>query len=120
MASAILKALRWYMLVLGAIVGASAFMISNKTGAVLPMILVVLGFGVVYIMSYFWKEFRGKVMLYSFAVFLALTFASPYAPILLYYGLGINIVSYSIYFVWALTVGVLGIPVMSVVFKYNE
>ncbi|MCK5385016.1 MAG: hypothetical protein KAJ29_05515 [Alphaproteobacteria bacterium] len=117
MSEAILKALKWYVMALAGIVGASAFLMINKSGAVLPWIFVVLGFGVVYIMSYFWNEFRGKILIASFVVFLSLTVASSYTADVLYVFFDIDMLSYSKYFMWALTM-LIGIPLMTLVFRY--
>ncbi|PCJ02699.1 MAG: hypothetical protein COB14_01695 [Alphaproteobacteria bacterium] len=117
MSEAFLKALKWYILVGCAIIGTSAFIISDNTGSTKPMIIGVLGYGVVYIMSYFWKEFRQKLLLYSIIVFLALSFLSPKIPIWMYIFFNYNPASFDPYFTWAATVGVLGIPIMTFIFK---
>ena len=118
MSESILKAIKWYIMALAGICGCSAFLAANKTGEVLPWIVVVLGFGVVYIMSYFWREFRGKLLLVSFLIFLGLTFLSSYTADFFYVFLGIEMFqSYSDYFMWGVTM-LLGIPLMALAFNY--
>ncbi len=117
MAESFLKALKWYIMALAGVIGASAFMSANTTNNILPWIVVVLGFGVVYIMSYFWREFRGNILVVSFLVFIGLTFASRYAAAALYIIAGLDFTGYSDYFMWGFTM-LLGIPLMSLAFRY--
>lgn len=119
MVESFLKALKWYFLALSGIVGSSAFLIANRTGAVFPWIVFVLGFGLIYILSFFWTEFRGKILLVSTLVFLGLTFASSYTADVLYVFLDINLLDYSQYFMWGFTM-LLGIPLMTLAFHYIE
>ncbi len=116
-----INALKWYVLVGCAIIGTSAFMISEESGSVNPIIIGILGYGVVYIMATFWTEFRRKVLLISIIVFLVLSFASPYFPYLMYVLFGHDPFYYNQYYVWGLTMGLFGIPIMSFVFyKYGD
>ncbi len=117
MSDAFLKALKWYVMALSGVIGASAFLMANRTGSVLPWIIVVLGFGVVYIMSYFWREFRGKTLLVSSLVFIGLTFASGYSAVILFVFTGVDLMDYSQYFMWGLTM-LLGIPLMTLAFYF--
>lgn len=117
MAEAFLKALKWYILVGCAIIGTSAFIISDNTGSVRPVLIGILSYGVVYIMSFFWKEFRRKLLLYSIVVFLALSFLSPKMPIIMYILFNYNPASFDPYYTWGATVGILGIPIMMFIFK---
>ena len=117
MSEIFLKALKWYILVGCAIIGTSAFIISDNSGSVKPMFIGVLSYGVVYIMSFFWKEFRRKLLLLSIIVFLALSFLSPKVPILMYILFNYNPASFDPYYTWAATVGVFGIPIMMYIFK---
>ncbi len=112
-----LKALKWYILVLAAIIGTSAFMISSDTDSVKPVLIGVLSYGVVYIMATFWKEFRDKILLLSAAVFLVISFASPYIPYVLYLLFGYDHLAFNQYYTWAWSMAVFGIPVMTFVFK---
>lgn len=120
MSEAFLKALKWYVLVFSVIVGASAFIISDQTGSVKPIMLGVLGFGVAYIMSYFWTEFREKLLFLSILTFVGLSFLAPYAPDALYVLFGYKMIVYNPYYMWAATVAVLGIPIMWVVFYFYD
>ena len=120
MSEAFLKAVKWYVLVACAIIGTSAFMIADQSGSVKPVILGILTYGVVYIMSYFWTEFRGKLLLLSILVFVALTFLSAYVPLGMYILFAYPMELFDPYYTWGLTVGVVGIPVMMLVFhKYD-
>lgn len=115
----ILKALKWYLMAVAIIVGSSAFMAANETEDVMPWIMVVLGFGVVYIMSYVWNEFRGKILLISFATFITLTVLSSYTVDFFYIFLDVDMSSVSSYLTWGMTM-LLGIPVMAVAFKFMK
>ncbi|PCI57038.1 MAG: hypothetical protein COB36_01860 [Alphaproteobacteria bacterium] len=117
MSEAFLKALKWYILVGCAIIGTSAFIISENSGSVRPILIGVLSYGVVYIMSFFWKEFRRKLLLLSIIVFLVLSFLSPKIPIWAYILFNYNPAAFDPYVTWAATVGILGIPIMMFIFK---
>ncbi|MCK5374949.1 MAG: hypothetical protein KAJ40_06670 [Alphaproteobacteria bacterium] len=119
MSAAILKALKWYLMAIAIIVGASAFTAANETGDILPWIVVVIGFGSVYIMSYVWSKFRGKILLISFIVFVALTVLSSYTVYFFYIFFEVNLLSVSSYLIWSMTM-LLGIPVMAGTFKYID
>ncbi len=120
MSEAFLKACKWLVLVECAIAGTTAFIISDATGSIAPIMIGVLTYGVVYVMSYFWKEFRDKLLLISIGLFLALTYASQYVPVLLYVLFGWSLIGYNEFLVWAVTVGTVGLPVMTLVFyKYD-
>ncbi len=117
MSEAFLKSLKWYLLSLFVIVGAASFIISNNTGSIKPVMVGILGFGFAYIMSYFWTEFRDKVLFFSIITFFGLSFLSPNAPDAIYVLFGSR-AGYSMneYYLWAMTVGSLGVPIMSIVF----
>ncbi len=121
MSEAFLKSLKWYVLSLFVIIGAASFIISNNTGSIKPVMVGIIGFGLAYIMSYFWKEFRDKVLFYSVIVFLGLSFLAPNTPDVIYILFGSRI-GYGMneYYLWASTVGVLGVPMMSVVFYFYD
>ena len=123
MSEAFLKSLKWYFLCLAVIVGATAFIISNNTGSVKPIMLGILGFGVAYIMSYFWNEFREKVLFLSIVTFIGLSYFSTFVPDTLYILFGYKmgpLYGYTEYYLWAGTVGLLGVPVMTAVFYFYD
>ena len=120
MSEAFLKALKWYVLVICVIVGASAFIISDQTGSIKPVMIGVLGFGVAYVMSYFWSEFREKLLFFSIVVFLGLSFATSYVPDALFILFAYKMPPTNPYFLWAMTTGVAGIPIMTVVFYFYD
>ncbi len=117
MSEAFLKSLKWYLLSLFVIIGAASFIISNNTGSIKPVMVGVIGFGFAYIMSYFWTEFRDKVLFFSIITFFGLSFFTPNSADAIYIlfgsraGYGMNE-----YYLWAMTVGSLGVPIMSIVF----
>ncbi len=117
MADSFLKALKWYIMALAGICGSSAFLMAERGDSILPYIFVVFGFGVVYIMSYFWREFRGKILVISALVFIALTMASTYTAATLIVFAGLDFMGYSQYFMWGLTM-LLGIPLMTLAFRF--
>lgn len=120
MSEAFLKALKWFVLVGFVIAGTAAFQISGETGSNKPIILGVLSYGVVYIMSYFWNEFRGKTLLWSMIIFFVLTFASSYTPDAMFVLFDLDQGYFEKYYTWVGTVGVLGVPAMALVFyKYD-
>jgi len=115
MYAAFLKSLRWYIMVVFVIIGTAALIIADERDTVRPVIIAVFSYGVVYIMSVFWKEFRDKILFYSAAVFLALTFLSKFTPIALYILFGYAPETINQYYAWAGTVA-LGMPMMTIVF----
>lgn len=117
MSEAILSAFKWCVLAFCAVVGTSALIISDKTGSTKPIMITVLTYGIIYIMSYFWREFRGKLMLMGFGVFLVLTIIAPYLPLLL----GFEGDYFDPFYVWGGTVLLFGFPAMFFVFlKWGE
>lgn len=126
MSEAFLKALKWYILVLFAIIGTSAFIIMDESGSIRPLMVGILSYGIVYIMSYFWKEFRRKLLFLSIMVFLGLTGVAAYMPDILYVLFGVDPLtynlqgdSYDVYYLWAGTL-IIGILPMTFIFhKYD-
>lgn len=121
MSDAFLNALKWYVLVFCAIVGASAFIIADETNSVKPIMLGVLGFGVVYIMSYFWTEFRGKLLFSSMMVFLCISFIAPWFWDMLYVIFAWDVDGkLDPYQTWAMVMALFGIPIMTAVFYFLD
>ncbi len=121
MSEALLKAFRWWILAMCAVVGTSAFIISDATNSTKPVIIGILSYGLIYIMSLFWKEFRERVLIMSIAVFLLLSFLSPYVPDAMYVLFGYPQRLFDPYYCWAGLVTAFGIPIMSLVFlKYDD
>lgn len=119
MSEAFLKALKWYIMVGFCIIGTSAFIIMDKTGSIKPLMIGVMSYGVVYIMTFFWTEFRRRLLLLSIIVFLVFTFASPYVPDLMFVFFNFNPDGFNPYYTWGGTM-VLGIPFMALIFyKYD-
>ena len=116
LSEAFLKALRWYIIAGSAVIGTSAFIIADNTGSVKPVMIGVLAYGVVYMTSYFWEEFRGKLLLLGILVFLAISFASPAVPYLLSGLSGHDPLSWDPYYIWGGAMAAFGIPAMTFVF----
>lgn len=116
MSEAFLKAFRWYIIMLFVIIGTSAFIMADESKSVRPIMIGILGYGAVYIMSVFWKDLRGKLLFASFAVFLALSVVARFTPEIMYILFAYNPAIFDPYYTWAATVGVLGIPIMTIVF----
>ncbi len=116
MSEAFLSALKWYILCFFIIVGTTAFKISSDTGSNKPVIIGVVAYGVVYIMSYFWTVFRGRILFYSVATFVTLTLGSPYVPDMMYILFGLDQVLFEETYTWLGTVAFVGLPVMTYVF----
>lgn len=117
MTESFLQSLKWYILALSIVIGTSAFIISEKTGSMKPLMLGLLGYGVAYIMSSFWKNFRNRVLFGSIVVFTGLSLFSPFATDMLYVLFGFR-VDLDPYVTWALVEAVFGIPLMMLVFFY--
>lgn len=120
MSEAIVRALKWYLLALSIIIGASAFLIVNFRGTHLPWLAVVGGFGAAYVMSVFWRGFRGKTLFVSAVVFVAMTVLSLFSKDILYVAFDISMIGYSPYFMWGLTMAVVGVPLMCLVFYFVD
>ena len=114
---AFLNGLRWYAIAGSAVVGTSAFIISDNTGSIKPFMLGVLAYGVVYMVSYFWEAFRQKILLISIIVFLVISFSSSTVVSILSLFSGHDPASYDPYIAWLMSMGVFGIPVMTFVFR---
>ena len=116
MSESFLLAFKWYLISLGLIIGFSAFIISQKINSMDPIIIGIVGVGSSYIMASIWKDFRDKLLLASGVAFVTLAIISPemeYVVFVLFdYSEPINP-----YFLWAMTTGAIGIPVMTIVFK---
>lgn len=117
MSEAFLLALKWYMIALGIIIGFSAFIISQKINSMDPIIIGILGVGSSYIMASIWRDFRDKLLFVSGAAFVALSLLAPEMEYVIFflfdYAEPINP-----YILWALVTGALGIPIMTIVFKF--
>lgn len=126
MSETLLKSFKWCVLCLAMIMGTTAFMIASDTGSPKPVMLGVLSYGLVYIMTTFWKEFRGKLLLLSVSIFLALSFAVPYIATAAYILFGYalppieTLSTIEQFYLWAGTVISLGWPLIFIVFwKYD-
>ncbi len=103
-----------------AVIGTSAFIISDNTNSTKPVIIGILSYGFIYIMSLFWKEFRERILLMSIGVFLVLSLVAPYLPDAMYVLFGYPQRLFNPYYCWASLVTAAGIPIMSLVFlKYD-
>lgn len=119
MSEAFLKSLKWYVMVFIVLIGITCFTIAETYDTVKPVMPGMLCFGAVYVMSSFWTEFRGKVLLFSVITFIGLAFASRYVPDLGFILLGWDQDWFTPFWTRAGTVAA-GIPVMTFIFhKYD-
>lgn len=117
MSELLLKSFKWSLIALFVVIGFSAFMIADRTDSVKPIMIGILSFGIVYVLSIYFKNFRGKLLFWSVAVFVALTVASNYVPLGFYILFGWNPSYFDPYITWAGTVLLGGMPIMMPVFK---
>ncbi|MGH1456996.1 MAG: hypothetical protein ACRBDI_09465 [Alphaproteobacteria bacterium] len=120
MNEALLKAFKWYFIALFVIIGASAFIISDKTDTIKPVIIGVFAFGVVYVSSLFWQDVSNRIFVISAGVFLAISQLSSYIPMIMYVFLDFDINWFDPYYTWAAATAIIGIPIMVVVFKFFD
>ncbi len=119
MSEAILKSLKWFALVAFVIFGVSCFMWAEEFDTVKTTLPGILSFGVVYIMSSFWKEFRGKLLMFSVVVFLGLSVFARYIPFLVFYFFDNDVRHVGEFWTWVATVSA-GVPIMTYLFhKYD-
>lgn len=117
MKAAFLSACRWFLIASGAVAGTSAFIISNDTGSTNPIIIGVFAYGFIYIYSYFWREFRGKLLLGGVLTFLLVGFLQDFVPDAVYIATGSRMAPMNPYFLWWILEAAIGIPLMTIVFK---
>lgn len=120
MNEALLKAFKWYFLALFIVIGASAFIIADESGSHKPVMIGVLAFGVVYVLSTKWQDTGSKVFILSALLFMGISFLTSYVPPFLYMFTGIDIRGASEYVLWAILECLIGIPVMTVIFRLYD
>lgn len=124
MSDAFLKALRWYMIAVCVVIGTACFILADQNDSIKPVGISILAYGMVYIMTAFWKDVRGKLLAANIAVFFGLTLLSSQMPDILYILLGMQTSDLGYLanpqIMWAAVEGALGIPIMAVVFYYND
>ncbi len=116
MKDAFFKSLRWYVIAFFAITGTHAFIKASNYGSLKPVMIGVLSYGVVYAMSYFWKNFRQKILFASMVIFLIASFLAPYIPYVIYILFAHNPASFTPYYTWVGTMAIIGIPSMTLAF----
>ncbi len=121
MNEALMKAFRWYFIAFFIVVGASCFIISSETGSNKPILVGVLSFGVVYVLTSFWKDANNKVFMIGVLLFLAVSQipfgAMPYINPYVYLFTGVDMRTINPYLMWGVLEGLIGIPIMTLVFK---
>ncbi len=125
MSEAFLKGLRWYFIVLCTIIGTTAFILADEWESIKPVGIGILAYGVVYIMTVFWKDVRGKLLAANVGCFFVLTLLSAYVPDILYVFFDIRVAEVSSYLdnrfvMWAAVEAAIGVPVMAVVFYFYD
>tara|TARA_B100001989_G_scaffold245745_1_gene215816 strand:- start:639 stop:998 length:360 start_codon:yes stop_codon:yes gene_type:complete len=119
MSESFLLALKWYVIAIGVMVGTSAFMISQSTNSMDPIIIGILGYGISYVLISVWKDFREKLLFASGAVFVAISLFAPYMHFIIFM-LFDRVIEINEYYLWGLTMAFVGIPVMTIVFKFLQ
>lgn len=120
MAESFMKALRWYFLTLCLIGGTTAMIVSQEANSPRPIILAVVSYGAAYVMAAFWKDFRGKLLFASLFVFLLISFSVPFIQMGLFILFGFDTsdpTEYSQHGIWAIITGLVGVPLMTLVFR---
>ncbi len=120
MNEAILKALKWYFVALCIVVGASAFIISDKTDSIKPVIIGIFAFGVVYVSSIFWQDISNRIFTISAILFLIISQVSSYVPPFMYVFFGWDVNWFDPYYTWAASTAIIGMPIMYIVFRYFD
>ena len=120
MNEAFMKALKWYFLVFFIVIGASAFIIADTSNSYKPVMVGILAFGVVYVLSTFWQDTDSKVFIISAVLFMVVAQLYAYVPPYLYMFTGVDIRGFNPYVIWAAMEGIVGIPVMTFVFKVYD
>lgn len=124
MSDAFLKALRWYMIAVCVVIGTACFIWAEQYDTIKPVGVSILAYGMVYIMTAFWKDVRGKLLAANIAVFFGLTLLSHHMYEILYilFGLQKSDLGYLAdpQIMWGAVEGVLGIPIMAVVFYFYD
>ncbi len=124
MSEAFLKALRWYFIAACAVSGTTSFILADYYNSIKPVGIGILSFGIVYIMTAFWKDVRGKLLAANVGVFFFLTLVSSHIYPVLYVLFGLKQHTMGIlgneFFMWAVIEGVIGIPIMAVVFFFYD
>lgn len=124
MSEAFLKALRWYVIAVCVVIGTACFIWADQMHSIKPVGISILAYGTVYIMTAFWKDVRGKLLAANIAVFFGLTLLSGYMEVILYilFGWQKSDIGYLAdpQIMWGFIEGVFGIPIMSVVFFFND
>ncbi|MCB1681236.1 MAG: hypothetical protein KDI61_02640 [Alphaproteobacteria bacterium] len=124
MSESFLKALRWYFIAACTIIGTTCFMVADHSKSIKLVGPGLLAFGVVYIMTAFWKDVRGKLLAANVGVFFLLTLLSSHVYEILYILFGLQQKSMGIFgntfFMWGFTEALIGIPIMAVVFLFYD
>lgn len=124
MSEAFLKALRWYFIAACTVAGTTCFILAEHYNSIKPVGVGALAFGVVYIMTAFWKDVRGKLLAANVGVFFLLTVFCKYIYKIIYVLFGILPQDMGIfanpYFMWAFVEAVVGVPTMTVVFLFYD
>lgn len=117
MSELFLKSLRWAIMALCVVIGLSAFIIADGSGSPKPIMIAIVSFGLIYIMSAYWKDLKEKTLFWGIIIFLALSAVSPYVPTGLFILFGWDTAYFNPFYVWGATVAIAGIPMMMYVFK---
>ena len=124
MSEAFLTALRWYFIAACTVIGTTCFILAEHYNSIKPVGVGALAFGIVYIMTAFWKDVRGKLLAANVGVFFLLTLLSSKIYMIIYVLFGVMPQEMGFfsnpYFMWAFIEAVVGIPIMAVVFFFYD
>jgi hypothetical protein len=119
MSEILVKAIKWYVVMLFTIVGSWTFFLASQEDNIKPVMIGVLCFGVVFIVFSFWKAIRGKILLATLFLLIGGAFLTNYVPGLLYRYADIRI-DWHYTLVWAALMLFPGFPVMMHMFKHYD
>ncbi|MCB1782750.1 MAG: hypothetical protein KDI13_02030 [Alphaproteobacteria bacterium] len=111
MSELFLKSLKWYVLALCVVIGTSAFSIADEMKSIKPVIIGIFSYGLAYILSAFWKDFKNRLLLAAIVVFFGIAIITPYLKVIIYILTGWTW-DINPYALWAVATGVIGVPVM--------
>lgn len=122
MKTAILKALRWYIVVCCLIAGFYFIFMAQQYDIIKPVMPAVLCFGFAYIVAFSWRELREKILFNSIVCVILSALAARYGWPYLYVLSGFrDIITMNGFLLWAILCLVFCVPYMSFVFyKYGR
>jgi hypothetical protein len=112
----LVKALRWFVLVFPSMVATYAALLVQAKDSVKPAIIIVLGYGLSFILGAAWKFMKGRVMTLTLIILGLCGLGAQYIPPLVWIYAGIEW-NFSFFFNWTLLTFILGVPAMIFTFS---